>query len=133
MLNTKENTMTKYFYRDGSDITKKIFERNGKLVTVRDCDRCEGTGKTYWKWVEGGVCFKCGGIGEYGYERVYTLDHIKKLDKARSKREATRKANWKKENTLVFSGLTFNHNSKKFAQKKFFVDDWKRIQKKSNT
>lgn len=124
--------MKEYFYRDGSEITRKIFDKDGKKYTIADCERCTGTGKTFWKWVEGGVCFKCGGTGEYGFAKVYTKEQIEKLDIAKAKREAKRKANWKKENTLVFSGLTFDHNSKKFSQRKFFVDDWKRVQKKSH-
>ena len=128
---SKEKTMTKYYYRDGSEITKKIFEKDGKLKTIANCNRCEGTGKTFWKWVEGGVCFKCGGTGEYGYARVYTQEQVTKLEKARLRRIDTIRRKQRLENTLIVSGLSFVHNPKKFSRNKFLVSDWKKFQIKS--
>lgn len=74
-------------------------DRNGtKIWWSNVCPRCGGGGyiENYWK-VDDGVCWKCGGTGEYYHERKeYTPEYAAKLEARRKalreKKEAEEKA-----------------------------------------
>lgn len=72
-------------------------DRNGTRYFCDDtCKRCGGKGVIqYYAYVDGGVCYECGGSGRSSRSeiiKVYTPEHAAKLAAARDKREAERKA-----------------------------------------
>ena len=74
----------------GVEITKRIFDDNGKKYYIADCGRCTGDKfLSGFRHVENGVCFRCRGNGlERKPSRAYTLDEFAKKEAARERREA---------------------------------------------
>lgn len=69
--------------------TDKYGTKSYKVLT--NCDRCGGSGFMPY-WVDGGVCFKCGGSGKvWEQEKEYTPERRAQLDAQNAKR-AERKA-----------------------------------------
>lgn len=68
------------------DLTLDRVDRNGThYYTSHRCPKCGGTGYlNYYVHVEGGVCFLCGGTGEYDTKMlVRTVEYQNKLDERR--------------------------------------------------
>lgn len=82
-----------------------LYERNGnpvrvpsletKTVSCSKCRRCGGVGRIpQFNFVDGGRCFGCAGTGHSTthHTKVYTKEHIAKLDESLAKRRAKKEA-----------------------------------------
>ena len=76
-------------------------DRNGtRYFWDNTCPRCNGKGHLYgYEYIQGGVCFKCGGSGTVDHAttyKVYTVAHKAKLDaqrEVRAEKKAQEKLN----------------------------------------
>lgn len=68
------------------------FQENGRMyVNIEEsCGRCDGSGRiSYYGHIEGGLCFKCGGLGKWSKQvRVYTEAYMAAQEAAKEKAEA---------------------------------------------
>ena len=79
------NTPLKYYYRDGTEVTRyKIFPsdnpKSKRMYSHRECWLCNGTAYLpHYAHIDSGVCYKCMGHGTHK-RQVWTKEQINKLE-----------------------------------------------------
>lgn len=100
---------------DGWDYEKT--DRNGtRHYSTCKCSRCEGTGYlNEYIYIDGGVCFKCGGSGiqkKRRTQKIMTEEYVAKLE---AKRQEKAKAKAVESNKDFFVNQGFNENGKTYV------------------
>lgn len=98
-------------------------DKNGTKIyrVLAYCPRCGGTGYTPYVWVDGGICFECGGNGgaHYEEEKEYTEEYLAKLEERRAKRQAKKDEENKSRSVEInkefFERQGFNEDGKTWA------------------
>lgn len=90
-------------------VVTKIDKNGTKYWYEHRCPKCGGSGYIPgYEMIEQGVCFKCGGTGEYGHTwKEYTPEYAEKLE---ARRIARRKAKAPEVNTKFFKKHGFDEN-----------------------
>lgn len=83
----KNNDFSEYDNNPGL-ILDRIDRNNTHYYTDPRCPKCGGTGYIdYYSYVDGGICFLCGGSGRYGTKFIVrTAEYAKKLEDRRTAR-----------------------------------------------
>ena len=103
-------------------------DRNGTKYYkgMIECDRCGGAGIYYIgvhngkplpSWVDGGVCFKCGGEGKVeGEWKEYTPEYEAKLEARRAKRAEEQARIWAEEQAKIEAERKAKEEAERIAQ-----------------
>lgn len=100
-------------------------DKNGtKIYHDYTCHKCRGAGYIpAYSYIDGGICFKCGGSGENSKPTIiktYTAEHKEKLTQQREKRLA-KKIELEKSKAAAYNAEFFENNAFNKDGKTYFI------------